>query len=143
MGRLAGIIQVGLAYSLVLRIREHFLTVIRERCDDGKRVREVVGGLKMEEGDQEPGSMCCLHKLGKVAKESSLKCPGRAATLPVFLWPRFQPSQTDQDLQNCKVIHLYHLSSMATHSSVLAWRIPGTGEPGGLPSMGSHRVRHD
>ena len=32
---------------------------------------------------------------------------------------------------------------MATHSSVLAWRIPGTGEPGELPSMGSHRVRHD
>ena len=32
---------------------------------------------------------------------------------------------------------------MATHSSVLAWRIPGTGEPGGPPSMGSHRVKHD
>ena len=32
---------------------------------------------------------------------------------------------------------------MATHSSVLAWRTPGTGEPGGLPSMGSHRVGHD
>ena len=32
---------------------------------------------------------------------------------------------------------------MATHSSVLAWRIPGKGEPGGLPSMGSHRVGHD
>ena len=32
---------------------------------------------------------------------------------------------------------------MATHSSFLAWRIPGTGEPGGLPSMGSHRVGHD
>ena len=32
---------------------------------------------------------------------------------------------------------------METHSSILAWRIPGTGEPGGLPSMGSHRVRHD
>ena len=32
---------------------------------------------------------------------------------------------------------------MAAHSSVLAWRIPGMGEPGGLPSMGSHRVRHD
>ena len=32
---------------------------------------------------------------------------------------------------------------MATHSSVLAWRIPGTGEPDGLPSMGSHRVGHD
>ena len=32
---------------------------------------------------------------------------------------------------------------MAAHSSVLAWRIPGTGEPDGLPSMGSHRVGHD
>ena len=39
----------------------------------------------------------------------------------------------------------FHTSEkeMATHSSVLAWRIPGTGEPGGLPSMGSHRVGHD
>ena len=32
---------------------------------------------------------------------------------------------------------------MATHSSVLAWRIPGTGEPGGRPSTGSHRVGHN
>ena len=32
---------------------------------------------------------------------------------------------------------------MSTHSIVLAWRIPGMGEPGGLPSMGSHRVQHD
>ena len=32
---------------------------------------------------------------------------------------------------------------MAAHSSVLAWRIPGTGEPGGLPSLGSHRVVHN
>ena len=32
---------------------------------------------------------------------------------------------------------------MATHSSVLAWRVPGTGEPGGLPSMGLHGVGHD
>ena len=32
---------------------------------------------------------------------------------------------------------------MATHSSALAWRIPGTGEPDGLPSRGSHRVGHD
>ena len=38
----------------------------------------------------------------------------------------------------------FHASEkeMATHSSVLAWRIPGTGEPGGLPSVGSHRVGH-
>ena len=40
---------------------------------------------------------------------------------------------------------LFHAleKEMATHSSILAWRIPGTGEPGGLPSMGSHRVGHD
>ena len=41
-------------------------------------------------------------------------------------------------------LHFHALEKeMATHSSVLAWRIPGTGEPGGLPSMGLHRVRHD
>ena len=40
--------------------------------------------------------------------------------------------------------HFHSLEKeMATHSSVLAWRIPGTGEPGGLPSVGSHRVGHD
>ena len=40
--------------------------------------------------------------------------------------------------------HFYALEKkMATHSSVLAWRIPGTGEPGGLLSMRSHRVGHD
>ena len=41
-------------------------------------------------------------------------------------------------------LHFHALEKeMATHSSVLAWRIPGTEEPGGLPSMGSHRVGHD
>ena len=40
--------------------------------------------------------------------------------------------------------HLHALEKeMATHRSILAWRIPGTGEPGGLPSMGSHGVGHD
>ena len=45
-----------------------------------------------------------------------------------------------------KIPHAVEILSpeeMATHSSVLAWRLPGMGEPGGLPSMGSHRVRHD
>ena len=42
------------------------------------------------------------------------------------------------------MFHFHALEKeMATHSSVLDWRIPGTGEPGGLPSMGSHRVGHD
>ena len=38
---------------------------------------------------------------------------------------------------------IFPVKEMAPHSSVLAWRIPGKGEPGGLPSMVSHRVRHD
>ena len=45
------------------------------------------------------------------------------------------------------LLHVFPLinpkEGMATHSSALAWRIPGTGKPGGLPSMGSHRVGHD
>ena len=42
------------------------------------------------------------------------------------------------------IFHFHALErEMATHSSVLSWRIPGTGDPDGLPSMGSHRVRHD
>ena len=41
-------------------------------------------------------------------------------------------------------LHFHALEkAMAAHSTVLAWRIPGTGEPGGLPSVGSHRVEHD
>ena len=53
-------------------------------------------------------------------------------------------------LSFCMVVDLtftFHFHAlekeMATHSSVLGWRIPGMGEPGGLPSMGSHRVGHD
>ena len=44
----------------------------------------------------------------------------------------------------CKRLSMHALEKeMATHSSVLAWRIPGTEEPGGLPSLGSHRVGHN
>ena len=48
-------------------------------------------------------------------------------------------------LSDCTFTFHFHAleKEMATHSRVLAWRIPGTGEPGGLPSMGSHRVGHD
>ena len=48
-------------------------------------------------------------------------------------------------LSNFTLFFHFHAleKEMATHSSVLAWRIPGTGEAGGLPSMGSHRVGHD
>ena len=52
-------------------------------------------------------------------------------------WGREESGTTER-------LHFHALEKkMATHSSVLAWRIPGMGEPGGLPSMGSHRVGHD
>ena len=57
-------------------------------------------------------------------------------TIGIIYWTR---------LNNFTFIFHFHAleKEMATHSSVLAWRIPGMGEPGGLPSMGSHRVGHD
>ena len=47
-------------------------------------------------------------------------------------------SESDYILARCLL-----KKAMATHSSTLTWKIPGTGEPGGLPSMESHRVGHD
>ena len=52
-------------------------------------------------------------------------------------WGHYKSDTTER-------LHFHALEKeMATHSSVLAWRIPRTGEPGGLPSMESHRVGHD
>ena len=55
-----------------------------------------------------------------------------------------EESDTEQLRDFTLTFHFHALEEeMAAHSSVLAWRIPGTGKPGGLPSMGSHRVGHD
>ena len=53
-----------------------------------------------------------------------------------------QEERMDKAMQNLKYVRKSE-EEMATHSSLLAWRIPVMGEPGGLPSMGSHRVGHD
>ena len=54
-------------------------------------------------------------------------------------WGRYKSDATER-----LHFHFHTMEkAMAAHSSVLAWRIPGTAEPGGLPSMGSHRVGHD
>ena len=58
---------------------------------------------------------------------------GKLLRLSGSQFPQLQCEGINGSLQGC----------MATHSSVLAWRIPGTGEPGGLPSTGSHRVGHN
>ena len=52
-------------------------------------------------------------------------------------------NEAGQKEKNKYCVLMYICKEMATHSSVLAWRIPGMVKPGGLPSMGSHRVGHD
>ena len=67
------------------------------------------------------------------------KSHGRKSLVGYSLWGRSE-SDTTERLH----LHFYALEKeMATHSSILAWKIPGMGEPGGLLSQGSHRVRHD
>ena len=68
------------------------------------------------------------------------KFHGRRNLVGCGPWGRKESDTTDFPL----TFHFHALEKeMATQSSVLAWRIPGTGEYGGLPSMGSHRVGHD
>ena len=65
------------------------------------------------------------------------KSHGQRSLVGCSPWVRWGLDTTER-------LHFHALEKeMATHSSVLAWRIPGTGEPGELPSMGSHRVGHD
>ena len=62
--------------------------------------------------------------------------PGRLQSMGSLSWTRLSDFTF--------TLHFHALEKeMATHSSVLAWRIPGMGEPGGLLSMGLHRVGHD
>ena len=70
---------------------------------------------------------------------SSGKSHGRRSLVGCSPWGR-EESDTTKRLH----FHFHALEKeMATHSSVLVWRIPGTAEPGGLPSIGSHTVGHD
>ena len=62
---------------------------------------------------------------------------GRRSLVGCSLWDREESDRTER-------LHFHALEKeMATHSSVLAWSVTGMGEPGGLPSMGSHRIGHD
>ena len=62
-------------------------------------------------------------------------------------WKAAVPGVTEGQIRLSDFTFTFHFDAsekeMATHSSVLAWRIPGMGEPGGLPSMGLHGVGHD
>ena len=70
------------------------------------------------------------------------KSHGRRSLVGCSPWGREESDTTERHFTF--TFHFHALEKeMATHSSVLAWRIPGTEEPGGLPSTGSHRVGHD
>ena len=65
------------------------------------------------------------------------KSHGQRSLVGCSPWVHEEPDTTEQ-------LHFHALEKeMATHSNVLAWRIPGMAEPGGLPSIGLHRVRHE
>ena len=67
---------------------------------------------------------------------------GQRSLLGCSPWDRYKSRTQLNDFTF--TFHFHKLEKeMATHSSVLSWRITGTGEPGGLPSMGLHRVGHD
>ena len=106
--------------------------------------------------------MCDLSSLTRVqtytlcsgwAESQALDSWGSLHFSPIFNLPPSLPSflsfstqhELSMNYSDFTFTFLFHAleKEMATHSSVLAWRIPGTGEPGRLPSMGSHRVRHD
>ena len=75
-----------------------------------------------------------------------LRASQSPAALPTYSHVKSSMSLNFNDIKYWTLFtfHFHALEKeMATHSSVLAWRIPGTGEPGGLPSLWSHRVRHD
>ena len=91
---------------------------------------KVVQSCSTGEGKGNPLQYSCLENL----------MDGRAWKAAVHGVAKSQTRLSDFTF----TFHFHALEKeMATHSSVLAWRIPGTGELGGLPSMGLHRVRHD
>ena len=77
-----------------------------------------------------------LQRLERIGRVSTGQEPGRLQSMGSLRVGR---------LSNFTFTFHFHTleKAMATHSNVLAWRIPGTWEPGGLPSMGSHRVGHN
>ena len=84
----------------------------------------------------------CVEGNGTPLQYSCLENP-----MGVGAWWAAVHGVTKSQIQLSNFTFTFHFHAlekeMATHSSVLAWRIPGTAEPGGLPSVGSHRVGHD
>ena len=117
LGRKAGVIR------LINRTK-------RKPGTSGKRLNLLLVALDCGEGNGTPlGYSCLENHMDAGAWQASVRGVAKSRTLLSDFTFTF---------------HFHTLEKeMATHSSILARRIPGTGEPGGLPSMGSHRVGHD
>ena len=112
-----------------------FIRLMRWRIRKPKEKSGFLGGTSGEE----PTCQCRGEGNGTPLQCSCLENPmgGEAWWAAVHGVAKSQTRLSDFTF----TFHFHALEKeMATHSSVLAWRIPGTGEPGGLPSMGSHRV---
>ena len=104
--------------------------------------RNVLGYQKLEQSRKDPLSIGFREGNSTPLQHSCLENPmdGGAWWAAVHGVPKSRTRLSDFTF----TFHFHALEKeMATHSSVLAWRIPGTEEPGGLPSMGLHRVGHD
>ena len=117
---------------------------------------QVLGGQLSWRGPESPrpSSYLVLHPFHLAVTELNLR--RQRQPTPVFLLGKFHGRRAwwaavhgvaRSQARLSDFIFTFHFheleKEMATHSSTLAWRIPGTGEPGGLPSLGSHRVGHD
>ena len=92
------------------------------------------------------GGLIKKHGRGEWTDECKILVPVLAWKIPCTEGPAVHGvARSRTRLSNFTFTFHFHAleKEMATHSSVLAWRIPGTGKPGGPLSMGSHRVRHD
>ena len=116
---------------------------------------EVQGILKslLQQYNSKAPIPCCsaffivqlLHPYGEVnGNPLQYSCLENPMEEPARLWS-MGVAKSRTRLSDFTFTFHYHAleKKMTTPSSILAWRVPGTGEPGGLPSMGSHRVRHD
>ena len=137
-----GVATTGLMHIFVIKSSElrqwlfHGTVVLRAGPPKaGPRHRDPVAGAEPTLDCSQPGhpwSSCWTHWAGF--------CPTGEGGPPLLGLLRLAPTK-------CLVLDVFRFcleKEMATqYSSTLAWRIPGMEEPGGLPSMGSHRVRHD
>ena len=107
--------------------------------------------LSFPGGSDDKESACNVGDLGLIAGSVGNGNPLQYACLESCMdrgaWKAAVHGVAEGQTQLSDFTFTFHFHAlekeMTTHSSVLAWRVPGTGEPGGLPSMGLHRVRQD